>query len=89
MLKVLIVCNSGTGTSVMLKSRLEKIIPEHTYTAAAVTDVATIAGDYDVIMTFETLESFVRKAAGSDANIKTVEKFNLFATNLFNEFLQG
>ena len=90
MLKVLIVCNSGVGTSVMLKNRLEKVIPGNTYVTAGATEVTEAeASNYDVILTFETLEPFVRKAAGASAKVKTVEAFNAFAADLFNEFLQG
>jgi len=90
MLRVLVVCNTGIGRSVMLKDRLEKTVPGNEYSTAALDKVPELASGYDVILTFGSLLAWVEKAlkdAGIEAKIKTVEGFNLFAKDLFNEYL--
>lgn len=89
MLRVLIVCNSGVGTSVVLKDRLSKTIPENEYIAAAMKDVLKLYKDYDVILTFKELAPHVQKILRDvdGYNLKTIEGFNDFAKELFNEYL--
>lgn len=90
MLNVLIVCNSGTGSSAMLKNRLEKMIPEHNYESASVNRVNELYSNYDLVLTFDELKPFVVKEIGDPGyTVKTIEEFNSFAKSLFNEFLQG
>ena len=90
MLNVLIICNSGAGSSAMLKNRLEKMIPEHSYHASSVAKVGELFGKYDLVLTFDELKPFVVKEIGDPTyTVKTIEEFNSFAKSLFNEFLQG
>lgn len=90
MLKVLIICNSGKGSSLMLKNRLEKMIPDNTYTACSIADSPNCFDSHDVVLTFEELEPFVVKAMGGlDKPVKTIEGFNTYAKELFQEFLLG
>lgn len=90
MLKVVIVCNSGQGTSVVLKDRLEKTIPGNEYETSSLNKIHEVASDYDVVLTFNALEPWVQKSlkdAGIVANVKTIEGFNQFAKDLFNDYL--
>jgi galactitol-specific phosphotransferase system IIB component len=90
MLRIVVVCNSGEGTSVVLKDRLEKTIPGNEYGTTSLKEISKVAGDYDVVLTFQTLEPWVQKAlkdANVQANVKTIEGFNQFAKDMFNEYL--
>lgn len=90
MLKVLIICNSGTGSSMMLKKRLETMIPENSYTACSLKDSPDCFDSHDVVLTFEDLMPFIEKAMGeSPKPVKTIEGFNHFAKNQFQEYLLG
>lgn len=90
MLKVLIICNSGTGSSRMMKERLEKMIPENEYTACSLADSPQCFDSHDVVLTFEELEPFVQKALGESTKpLKTVEGFNDYAKKQFQEYLLG
>jgi galactitol-specific phosphotransferase system IIB component len=90
MLKVLIICNTGAGSSAMLKVRLEQMIPENTYTACSVADAHTQFDSHDVVLTFDEIKPFVVKAMGDTTlPVKTIEGFNKFAKDLFSEYLLG
>lgn len=93
MLKVLIVgLNASSSTVVLLKDRLEVTIPGNEYQVGALDNVAATHGAFDVILTFEELKPHIEAALkGHDTpyKIKTIEGFNEFAKNAFNEYLQG
>ena len=90
MLRVVVVCNSGQGTSVVLKDRLEKTIPGNEYDTSSLDKIQDVASGYDVILTFNALEPYVKKAledAGVEGRVKTIGGFNQFAKDLFNDYL--
>lgn len=90
MLKVLIVCNSGAGTSVLLKDRLTKLIPSNEYLTSSISKVIENAEGMDIVLTFEQLGPFVEKALeGTGHKVKTIEGFNKFAKDLFDEYLKS
>lgn len=92
MLKVLIVCAGGIGTSVVLKDRLEKTIPDNEYSTSSIADFINVYQNFDVILTFKELEGHVElalKNATAPYKVKTVEGFNAFAKDKFNEYLRS
>jgi galactitol-specific phosphotransferase system IIB component len=91
MLRVLVVCMGGMGTSVVLKDRLEKTIPGNFYATSALDKVVNVYEDYDVILTFKEIaphvEKMLKEKGKTDYRVKSVEGFNEFAKDLFNDYL--
>jgi len=74
----------------MLKTRLEKMIPDNQYMACSLADSPQHFADHDVVLTFDELKPFVVKALGEHKKpVKTIEDFNSFAKELFKDFLVG
>jgi galactitol-specific phosphotransferase system IIB component len=80
---------NGIGTSAVLKDRLEKTIPGNEYHTCSMEKVLENHKDYDVILTFKELAPYVEKMLKDegDYKLKTVEGFNNFAKELFNDYL--
>lgn len=85
-MKVLIVCQDGTNTSVFFKRKLEALSDSHEYTAIAIADIKNYPG-YDVVITPKELVKQA-SAAYSPSKIKLLESFNATVNKAFETWIQ-
>lgn len=85
-MKILVVCETGNSASLLLQTKLEKVVPNNAYHNCSVADIGS--KEFDIIMTFEDIKNAVVLAAPEGSVVRTIEGLNDFATGAFQKYLE-